>query len=427
MQQEEFHRMSRQPLSPDLLEAGASLASAILDWQSWCHRKVESLDLLEGRRGRRRISLDCSPRTLQWVEPGSSAALSLVPLTYMAKDTLRDFDVHDDQGRSIPVLGTESNGLLAAAAIAYLIGLQSGRDTAAESWESICRVTFGAGDDAETCAGELIMTVSPNALTATLIRDLARNFILIAALAPEADPRRQVIKYSYHWESEDGIRGGIRSRINAGRAGLGLRRFSLSMELNSLDSAQSYHLECSAPRGIVCTGVHLPPDRSGRAPRDTSRTPVGHAHGNYDFEAANNNNNATIQFTLDRTGLIPRVAWSALATTAIFAGLLFVPQSFEALAKSVDAATALLLFVPAILIALSTRGPENEIVAQLLLTLRILAYVNCLLLFVAGALLVLDLPEGPLRVTWVISGIVSGITFLLSVAGITALNVGRKG
>jgi len=48
-------------LTEELLILGDYLCVAILQWQSWIHRKVESVELLPGSRGRRRISIDCTP------------------------------------------------------------------------------------------------------------------------------------------------------------------------------------------------------------------------------------------------------------------------------------------------------------------------------------------------------------------------------
>lgn len=410
-------------LSPDLLEVGAHLVAAIVNWPDWCHRKVESFDLLQGRRGRRRVSIDCSPRSITWTEPGSSFPGALVPLTYMTKATLRDFDVRDDQGAPVPILGSEANGLLAASAIAFLLSIQHGEAEAAERWSDICRVTFGTGDEAEAAAGELIMAVNPDVVTAALIRDLARNFLLVAVIPPASGDKRQILKYSYHWETKDPGSSGWTDGL---WAGLGFTSFAVELEMNALDSARSYHLECSAPSGLLCDRVELPLDSSGSRPIDAQRTPVGHAHGRYGWEEAKNPTDASVSFVIDPSGLPLRVIWSAVAVTLIFASLLLVPNAYSALTLSVDAATALLLFVPALLIALGAKGPENDIVSRLLRTLRSMAYALSLLLYVAGAVLVVKAPEALVKTVWIGSAGFGLLIFLTVVSGVARLNVSGK-
>jgi hypothetical protein len=415
--------MAYPALTDDLLEAGSYLAASLLDWPSWCHRKVETLDLLEGRRGRRRVSLDCSPRVLNWRVPGDTFDSALVPLAYLAKDTLRDFDVRDDQGRSVPILGASSNGALAAAAIAFLLGLEPSKIDVSAQWDHICDVVFQRGADAEMAAGELIQTfVVAEAATETLIRDLARSFLLIAVLEVESRDRRQILKFSYHWESGP-------SPLSAGQffrrigAGLGFNAFSLDVDLSHFDTPESFHFECSAPNGLTCIGVHLPNDERGNEVVDSTRTMVGHAHGTYDFEQARHDGTAIVRFELDRSGLLPRVALSALAVAVIFLTLLLVPGSYASLSDEVDAATALLLFAPAILIALGTRGSENDLVSGLLRTLRWASYLLCACILVSGALLVLGATGDTVRLAWITSFGTSLGILALTFSGIVRLNV----
>jgi hypothetical protein len=402
-----------RPLTLELLESGKSLSKAILERRLWCHRKVESFDLLPGRRGRRRVSLDCSPREILWIEEGSALKSSLIPLTYMSKGTLRDLDVRTDSGESLPVLGTIANGLIAAAAIAYLVSADKGFTFAQKHWILICRVTMGPKDEAERLGAELLGEVQPDVATAALIRDLARNFLLMAVVPPAVANRRQVIKYS-----------GLVKMVSAG---LGFVSFDVTLEMNYLDSAHGYHLECKAPFGLLCDSVQLPPDSTKLHRTDEVRTSVGHAHGNYGWDAAKDPEDAVIRFVLDPTVLLPRVFWSAFGVTALFAALLVLPTAYSSLTSKTDAATALFLFIPALLIALGARGPENDVVARLLLTLRTMAYVLSILLFGVGVMLVLEMPEAVMEPSWWVSGIIGLVIAVLSLCGWARLKVtGRR-
>ncbi|NKX55385.1 hypothetical protein [Arthrobacter mobilis] len=74
---------------------------------------------------------------------------------------------------------------------------------------------------------------------------------------------------------------------------------------------------------------------------------------------------------------------------ALFGLLLLTPGAIPALTDQEDSATALFLFIPALLVALNARSQENFITAGVLLTLRLIAIGLSLLLVLAGALVVL--------------------------------------
>ncbi|MGD8166644.1 hypothetical protein ACEXOS_005435 [Herbiconiux sp. P16] len=341
----------------------------------------------------------------------------------MAKAPLRDFDLRDDGGNPVPVLGTSSNGLVAAAAIAFLIELDKGPVSADEYWSRICAVTRGVGDQAEIEAGELLLAADPDEVTAAMIRDLARNFVLVAVIPAEKRERRQIFKYSYHWNAKPKA-----SRRSGNRvwAGLGFTSFRLALELNSLDSARSYHLECSAPNGVLCDSVTLPKSIDGTDPKDAVRTPVGHAYGSYGWDEAKDPADAIVRLVVDPRGLPPKVALSALALCLIFGALLAWPHAYKSLSGTVDAATALLLFVPALLIALAVRTAANDIINRLLLLYRAMAYGLSILLFFLGCLLVLHMPEAVIVTYWWTSLALSAFVGLITLAGVIRLTVSGR-
>src|SRR5699024_7926833 len=116
-------------LSADTCRA---VAEAVLGWQVWSHRRVESLRLLEGRRGRRRISLDCTPPpepalAYEAAERSNSQIEDvrgplMIPLAIFAKQAMRDLDVVDTSGEAVPILGLQENGILAWSALVHAVG-----------------------------------------------------------------------------------------------------------------------------------------------------------------------------------------------------------------------------------------------------------------------------------------------------------------
>jgi hypothetical protein len=353
-----------------------------------------------------------------WHHPGTTFTSCLVPLTLMAKSNLRDLDVIDDEGRAISILTTHENATLSGSAIAFLISITEGDEVASAVWPLIWDIASADADTAEVAAGELIMQVNPDVVTATMIRDVARNFILMAVIPPEALNRRRIFKFSYGWEAGRNVSQD--SWWTSLRASTGHHSRTLGVELNSLDSARSYHLECAAPAGLLCEELRLPRDETGAEPVDDQLSTIGHAFASYDIDSGSGQ--AKIRFVLERGGLLARATWSALGVTAIFIALLVLPGTFDSLSKSVDAATALLLFVPAWLIASGARGPENDILARLLAPLRALSYVLALVLIVAGAMLVLGVPENVMTICWLVGMCIGGASFALTSTGQIHLN-----
>jgi hypothetical protein len=407
-------------LTPALLATGWLLADSLARWQEWSHRKVDAVDLLEGSRGRRRVSIDFSSPRVMW-QPGESPSdlIELVPLTVLTKAPLRSFDLRDDSGRSLSVLPTDTNGLLGAAAIAALIAGELGEDVAHKYWAQIVEVTTAPGQEAESLAGDLIMQLNAQVFTTALIRDLARNFLLIAALQPSEGPARRVIKFSYHWDT----RSSSQPRIKRIRAGFGIASADLVLEMNALDSSKSFHLECVAPTGLRPTELTLPIDADRTLPTDKSGSAVAHAHGRYGWEEAKNPGDARIKFVVDPGALLVRIMWSSLAVAALFVALLLAPDSLGTLRDSTDAAITLLVFLPAFLIVLGTRGAENRLVTEVLWPLRAWAFVLTFLLVLTGSFLVLKAPWWLVTSAWWFSAIASGLVFLVLLSSWLRLRV----
>ncbi len=423
---------ARPELNQEIINLGARVIGSIIDWPDWMHRKIESLDLLPRERGRRRVSVDCTPPRLQWQDvhgPESGGiASTLVPLTLMAKRPLQGFDIVDADGRPIPILGSASNGLLAAAAISFLVWMTLEKDLVKVQslWPRICDVAVNSSALASLQAEKLLTELNLSGIATLVIRDLAECFLLIAVLPAESAGVRQVIKYSYHWETGDRASWFART-LNVTVAGLGLRRFTMSVDIGATDTARSYHLECLPPEGLVSAGMELPIDGSGHLQESVRASQVSHAIGHYPLYQTPGTQTAVVKFNLDSVGLIARVFWASVATFALFGVMVWVPGVYRTLSSSVDAATALFLFVPALLVALNVRGRENVIVGRLLLPLRTVTIMLSLMLFLGGGLLVLKVPESLTESLWWVFLGLSGFSTVVTAVGLIRLKVMGRG
>jgi len=416
--------MAVQPrlLTESMLATGWLLADALVRWQSWSHRKVETVDLLPGARGRRRVSIDFTSPGVVWQPDDDAPLAEVVPLTFLTKSTLREFDLRDEGGNAVSMLPSAENGVLAAAAVAALLAVDRGDDFARRYWPRILEVATVGPEEAELAAGELILELGTDVVVSALLRDLARNFLLLAVLPPDTGAPRRILKFSYHWDTD-----GAAARRRPVRAGLGFSSIDVSVALSSLDSAASFHLECAAPRGFQAVELVLPSDRGGRTPRDLSGRVVSHAHGNYGWDEAKRSVPALIRFTLDPAALIVRVMWSSLAVAALFGLLLLMPGSLASLGSHIDPAVTLLVFFPAFLIVLGARENESSVVTRALWMLRSWSYLLALMLVVAGSMLVLDAPPSLISVSWWCFFTAPIVMFLVLLCGWLRIRVISRG
>src|SRR4051794_17742455 len=98
--------------------AGEQIFGLLLAEETWVHRRVETIHMLSTQVLRRSVSVDFtipggSRRSLKVRDSGQT----LVPLATLAKRPLRNFDLRDESGASVPVLSRDHNGPLAHSAL----------------------------------------------------------------------------------------------------------------------------------------------------------------------------------------------------------------------------------------------------------------------------------------------------------------------
>jgi len=394
--------------SDPLLDPGL-LAGSLLDWPGWCHRKVESLQLLEGERARRRVSVDCTPPRQLIV-----GDRTLVPLTWIAKGPMRSFDMIDGGGNAVPVMGAAENGELCRNLIALILRFYPGQEAATDA--DIDAIVFGQPEAAEEARARVFKGVELDSLAEYLVASVCSNFLLIAVLDRSAAGTRQVLKYSYHWEvgpkSVHRLREPVawaKSVWASALAGLGLADAAVDVAIGSADSAASFHLEVPSPPGLLSTSLELV-GGDGGSPRDDRLTAVAHAHARFDGSVEPS---ARVTFMLSPNGTHRTITLAAWSTAALFWLALLLPGALEALRRAADGTASLLLFGPALLVATLARTGENVITSRLYAPLRALALSLAGLLFVAGASLVGQLNDPWLVRLWSASAVLSVVAAMV--------------
>lgn len=384
--------------SPDYA-LGAQVAVALSAGASWKHRKVESLRLLEGEFGRRRVSLDLTPIGPTLKDLGYEADGRLLPLTMLLKRPLRDFDVSDQSGRPLPVLGRTDDGFVAWSTLAARYRTDLGEELSDPILTALYGVVHLSSDAAQLIAdslqqGEVEGTrefdptlIDPE--TAFLTSDLANYFLLIATL-PGEDDQRQIIKYSSHWHVSPPTEK--QTWIERFQVGLGFKGIPLDLDVGGASDASSYHLEVHALPGMLISGLYLPMGNGLSHYREDHEVGViGHAVESY---AGSPDAKAQVILSVPRGGVRTVALFTTLFTAVTFWLDRILPDAHAALLESSDGAAAVLLIVPAAYSLALSRPNENVVLSHLLWPLRVLTFL-CIALLLFGTASIVGVLHSP--------------------------------
>lgn len=127
---------------------------------------------------------------------------------------------------------------------------------------------------------------------------------------------------------------------------------------------------------------------------------------------------ARVQLFAPKSGMRFMTSLVLAYTFAVMALALFLPGAKLALLTASDGAAAILLAVPAVVVALLARPGENAIASQLLMPYRVTVSACSLVLIGVGGSIVGVLHEPYMQVLWVSSLIATGVTCLYLTAGL---------
>lgn len=102
-------KFARSALTRRRERTAVAVLVLVTDYPSWVHRRLESIEILDDSSVHRRVSIDLEIPT-RLIDPED---LPFVPLTFLNKEVLRNFDLRDHEGHPIPMLTKSENGQLA--------------------------------------------------------------------------------------------------------------------------------------------------------------------------------------------------------------------------------------------------------------------------------------------------------------------------
>jgi hypothetical protein len=401
-------------------EAFGVLLYAQQDWQL---RKVQSHELKDGGYVVAKVSIDCIPQDL----PGLAYSFSgpqhpsdalnasiLVPVTFMQKGALRQFDMRGPAGEPLPVIGRSEYSDLMIGVLTYQIehacipgcdrvalhdALHAVLDEDPSAAAEACKLLI---DDGIGVGG--VRVLDPTHLepfAKALLASLSSAYVLIALLPREYAERRVVIKYAHHDTQEiDIIRWKQRWRCTTGR-----EPFQVGFGLSHPVGAASHHLQVTVPAGLQCASLTLPGDRHDRNTSDAAGAGVVHVAAPYIVDPGAP---AVAEFVVPWSGM-RATTWLVTTVTSVilFLGLV-LPGAQEALLEAADGAAALLLALPAVAVAFAAGKPESAVESVLLGPLR-LVVMSCALLLLGCAASIVGVLHDPWRTgLWATGAVVSG-------------------
>jgi hypothetical protein len=396
---EDAYQAAAQPI-------GRACGLLLLIESQWVHRRVERLDVLSAQLVRRSVSVDFTvPSMVEeslGLEPSGPA---LVPLATLTKRPLRNFDLRDEDGRALPVVGKDHNGPIAHAALvaqAETALSRAGRPPPSKELRDLLQVVarepVGPALDA---VGELLTrsrrtneeasVVLGDEAAQVLIRDLAENYVLFAVVDDVSS--RRLLKYSY--EEPVAIRpAGVAAR-------LGWSPVFVSIDVPAAAGPASYHAEVVVPEELRIRDALLIDQRDGRlfaADEESDRAALHAPQVPYEGQPL-----LIFLISLERAGL-PSLGAAAAVLTAvqIATGALL----FDVEAAPPAPAVTVLLGGTAFFVAALARSGEHRLVKALFAWPRLLLVLVALCAATSAAFLAYGAKPEAVRLAW---GIAAGI------------------
>lgn len=349
-------------------DTAAVLAELLYSQREWQLRKVQSHVLQAGTYTTVRVSIDCVIQdfpSLRYLLVDSPTAADLqdapvmVPVTYINKGVLRSFDMRGPNEEPLPVIGrSEYKPRLVDVLMEEVAGaIQLGADVDALRRAlgdvldaDVDRALEVANDLAKLGTFNGTRVLVPEKLTdygKSLILKLASVFVLIVLVPPAYAGKRVILKYSHHVKLQpDGL-----GPIKRLRGAAGLRTLEVAFSLSNPTGSASHHLEVGIPPALACTRLAMPSVHTvDRNTQDLVAGGVVHAVAAYPDDPYDD---AVVELRVPWEGLRATTFFVALTTfVTLFLGQ-FLPGAQDALLDAKDGAAALLLALPAVVLALA--------------------------------------------------------------------------
>jgi hypothetical protein len=354
---------------------------------------------------RRSVSVDFTVpsgirRSLEVRESGQA----LVPLASLAKRPLRNFDLRDESGASVPVLGRDHNGPLAHSVLGRSVRRplsEIGRDTLSDQLSAdLERVALGDPDEADRVIASMRRAAQGGDLERQAILEDDASVFLLAGLADsyllvalcDDIGKRRVLKFSY----EEGFEAATPGFLER----LGWYPLLITLEVPGASRGASYHAEVVIPEELRIEDCFLYDEDTGETFADDENVDRAALHAALVPPGAR----TKLLFGLkaERTSfplLGCVIAWinAILLFVGVLAGDLDPDRA--------DSAVAVLLAASAVFAGAIARSGEHRIVQAFFAGPRLLLVVTAVSALAAGGALAFGLSSTAVCTIWWIAAV----------------------
>jgi hypothetical protein len=382
------------------------LAYLSLRPKEWITRRVEQVRYLDQRTTERRISIDFE---IPGLRSGCRRPVPWVPIAQLQKATLVNFDLQDEDGRSLPMLATEQNGILSAAMLLAIARAErpDAVDRVVENYVPF--LVFAKSENERRLARQRLFpdtSIGRELHEATgftaLARELAENFVVYIDTSTARVGDRRIVKLAY--EKSD-----LAPKPVGIRRGLGWKPSDDGFAVPSVGYADSFHLEVEAPTEMRFLAGELAV-RGGAPVRPALAGRRAHFH-------VRNAGRGTGVVGTTLVAESPLLGAAFFASSLNAAAITFVrfrlyEDGFLA-GESREALVAALLAVPGLVVAYMARPSEHQVLTGFLKWIRTLAFASAFLSFVAALTLFAGYEGDQLRRIYFV---LAGLSIFVSLA-----------
>jgi hypothetical protein len=393
------------------LAAGIASAELIANPASWINRRVETIELLSQEQTRRRVSIDFTLSESDIEELTTSDGV-VVPISVLTKELRRNFDLRDEAGSAVPVLGKESNGGLAHVAVMSAALDVLPDDVPPEAfeliWSDLRQVVTSHPEAADEALGvfvgsaeedETLRSAIWQSATCRSLLDVLRSNYVLFAVIPPGGPMRRILKYSYSEDFDPGISGTLRERLAPWMLGQRLARPDRSrfrILCPGAWRASSFHAEVVIPEDLRIEGAILYDFAKDEALSEPDMNRNRASLYARDTLNAESSTDAYVVIAPERRGRTVQAA----ATSLVVAALLWLGVHSGLDAQNPDAAVSLLLAGAALYSGVTASHGEHVLVTTLFSASRRWLGLVSLAALSASAALAMEVPNAHPTGVW---------------------------
>jgi hypothetical protein len=401
------------------ITAGIAATDLLAEPSTWINRRVETIELLSHEETRRRVSIDFTLPEKKKTELDTEHGV-VVPISVLTKEARKNFDLRDENGGAVPVLGKKSNAALSHIAVMNAALDALPEDPAPEAfdllWSDLRQVVAATPEQADEAlsvfvwnaeAGDsLRSTIWQDDTCRSLLRLLQDNYVLFAVL-DTGGPKRRILKYSYSEDFETTVEGSLSERLapnvlweRASRPD----RIHFLVECPAAWRAASFHVEVAIPEELRVEAAVLA-DEEGEPVSDPTFN--RNRASLYASEPLSEESVSDVFITVapEKRGRTMQAA----ATAVVVTSLLWLGVHSGLDAKEADAAVSLLLAGAALYSGITAVRGEHALVTKLFSASRRWLGVVGLAALVASASLAMQVPDPHPVGTWKIAAIAGAI------------------